>query len=150
LCRPLPPSVSGTPVSVKDPDKRVDITCILCRKFTRKLGKEQTLRGCTVMTREDKLKEKYKIFETSLYFIRNRNETRVINKLPEILEEYTTYSPNIIDIQDIYALTLNKLEPRYTQQFSIVFNEPVSDEDIEDAIRKAIEKVKSNPKTPSN
>lgn len=102
------------------------------------------------MSREDRLKEKYKIFDTSLYFIRNRNETRVINILPKILEEYTSYSPNIIDIQDIYALTLNKLEPRYTQQFSIVFNEPVSDEHIENAIRESIEKVKSNPKTPSN
>lgn len=99
------------------------------------------------MTKEERLKQKYSIYgSNSLYYIRNRNEVRTINLLPEVLEEYETYNPDIIDIQDIYALTLNLLPPRYTQEMSIVFHEHVTDENIKNALHEAIEKVRANPK----
>jgi hypothetical protein len=81
----------------------------------------------------------------NLNSIRNRNELRVIAKLPEILNEYPDFEPNIIDIQDIYALSLNLLPAFYTQEFSIVLKKTVDDQHICIALHKAIEIVKTNP-----
>lgn len=78
--------------------------------------------------------------------IRNRNEKRVISCLPEVLAEYPDFHPDRIGIQDIYALSLNKLPPRYTQAFSIVLHDPVSDDEVRNAVRSAVEHVRSNPK----
>lgn len=77
--------------------------------------------------------------------IRNRNEMRVLEQLPRTLDEYPDFEPNIIDIQDIYALSLNLLPAFYTQAFSIVLKKPIDDQKVQDAIRKAIEIVRGNP-----
>ena len=81
----------------------------------------------------------------NLNAIRNRNELRVIAQLPEILNEYDNFEPTIIDIQDIYALSLNLLPAFYTQEFSIVLKKTTDDQHIRDALRKAIEVVMGNP-----
>jgi hypothetical protein len=81
----------------------------------------------------------------NLNAIRNRNELRVIAQLPEILKEYPDFEPNIVDIQDIYALSLNLLPAFYTQEFSIVLKKTIDDQHIGIAVRKAIEIVKANP-----
>jgi hypothetical protein len=77
--------------------------------------------------------------------IRNRNEMKVLEQLPKILDEYPDFQPNIIDIQDIYALSLNLLPAFYTQAFSIVLKKPIDDQKVQDAVRKAIEIVRGNP-----
>lgn len=77
--------------------------------------------------------------------IRNRNERRVIARMKTLLAEYGDYEPDILAIQDIYALALNLLPARYTQQFTIVLQDPVDDAAVENAVRKAIEKVRANP-----
>ncbi len=77
--------------------------------------------------------------------IRNRNEMRVLEQLPMILDEYPEFQPDIIDIQDIYALSLNLLPAFYTQAFSIVLKKPIDDQKVQDAVRKAIEIVRGNP-----
>ncbi|MCF8105002.1 MAG: late competence development ComFB family protein [Desulfohalobiaceae bacterium] len=97
------------------------------------------------MTGNNILKTKRSFRGIDLNRIRNRNEVRVINQLPDILKEYPDFEPHIINIQDVYALTLNLLPPRYIQQLSIVLQEPVSDEQIREALRKAIEKVRVHP-----
>jgi hypothetical protein len=81
----------------------------------------------------------------NLNSIRNRNELQVIAQLPKILDEYPDFEPNILDIQDIYALSLNLLPAFYTQEFSIVLKKSINDQHICDALRKAIEIVKANP-----
>jgi len=81
----------------------------------------------------------------SLARIRNRNEKRVRNRLLEVMAEYTEFDPDLIDVEDIYALTLNQLPSRYTQERSVVLNEDVTEDMIVKAIRVSIEKVKSNP-----
>ncbi len=81
----------------------------------------------------------------NLNAIRNRNELRVIKHLPEILKEYPDFEPNLIDIQDIYALSLNLLPAFYTQEFSIVLKKTTDDQQVRDTIRKAIEIVMGNP-----
>ena len=81
----------------------------------------------------------------NLNAIKNRNELRVIEQLPEILKEYPDFEPNLIDIQDIYALSLNLLPAFYTQDFSIVLKKTTDDQHVRDTIRKAIEIVMGNP-----
>ncbi len=77
--------------------------------------------------------------------IRNRNEERVARLMPTVLAEFLDYKPSYLDIQDIYALTLNNLTPRYKQSGSIVIREPVSDAEILRELRQAIGKVELSP-----
>jgi len=88
---------------------------------------------------------RYEYGDLSLFQIRNRNETRVIALLQEALNEFPDYQPEYIDIQDIYALTLNKLTPRYAQECTLVLQEPVTDDLIRDKIREAIRRVQKYP-----
>jgi len=91
------------------------------------------------------LLESYVVAGTNLFFIRNRNERRVIEAMREILDGLPEFTPNDIDIQDIYALTLNSLAPRYIQQGTIVLREPVRPEAIHDAVRSAVDTVRQRP-----
>lgn len=78
--------------------------------------------------------------------IRNRNEIRVVNLMPEILDQY--YEDFIfeqLDVEDIYALTLNLLPSRYVQRGSIIISARVSDYEIRSKIREAVDRVLNNP-----
>lgn len=77
--------------------------------------------------------------------IRNRNEQRVIKLMPQVLAEHLDYRPSYLDIQDIYALTLNNLSPRYRQHGSIVISDPVSDAEIIRELRRAVNQVELAP-----
>lgn len=77
--------------------------------------------------------------------IYNKNEKRVILALEKILAGIDDWEPEALDVQDIYALALNSLPPRYVQDGTIVFNEPVKRADIENAVEKAVEKVRKSP-----
>lgn len=90
--------------------------------------------------------EKYRLGDTSLYDIRNRNETRVVKALHQWLGEPDTPSLNPRQLQDVYALALNLLPARYAQRGTIVVHEPVRTDDILKAIRTACGTVLSNPK----
>ena len=79
------------------------------------------------------------------YSIRNKNEDRVINLLPEVLAEFPDCAPNRTNIEDIYALTLNMLPARYVQSVSLVIDEPVTDETIRLMMREAICTVRARP-----
>lgn len=84
--------------------------------------------------------------EVDLSRINNRNEKRVAALMPEILDQY--YEDFIfehLDIQDIYALTLNLLPARYVQRGSIILSDRISDFEIKSKIREAIERVLDNP-----
>lgn len=87
----------------------------------------------------------YQYEDISLFQIRNRNETRVIALLPEILNHFPEYKPEMLDVQDIYALALNKLKPRYTQGCTLVLNEPVTDDIIRKKIEQAVRRVRKYP-----
>ena len=80
-----------------------------------------------------------------LFNIRNRNEKRIMKVIPEILEEYPEFQPNSMDIKDIYALALNSLPARYVQVTTIILKEPVTDMQVKDAVRGAVERVMKNP-----
>jgi len=77
--------------------------------------------------------------------IYNKNEKRVVLAMEKFLAAITDWEPEGLDVQDIYALALNSLPPRYVQDGTIVFNEPVKRADIEHAVKTAIEKVRKSP-----
>lgn len=90
-------------------------------------------------------RSKYEVNGVPLENIRNRNELRVIKLMPRVLAEHLDFKPTYLDIQDIYALTLNNLAPRYKQSGSIVIRDPVSDAEIIRELREAINKVELSP-----
>jgi hypothetical protein len=77
--------------------------------------------------------------------IYNKNEKRVVLAMEKYLSTMTDWEPEALDIQDIYALALNSLPPRYVQDGTIVFNEPVKRTDIEHVVKVAVNKVKNSP-----
>jgi len=92
------------------------------------------------------LHEKYRLGDADFYHIRNRNEARVLRMMEKVLTEPPGMPPSAADLHDIYALALNSLPARYAQQGSIVLRDPVRDEDVLEAVRKAIATVVHNPK----
>lgn len=92
------------------------------------------------------LKKPLKIRGVDVSKITNRNESRVASLIPEIIEEYyEDYIFEDLDIQDIYALSLNLLPAAYAQAGSIVLSDRISDYEIRAKIRKAVERVLDNP-----
>ncbi|GFM34364.1 late competence development ComFB family protein [Desulfovibrio subterraneus] len=91
-------------------------------------------------------KDKYHIGTINVSEIRNRNEVRVIKMIQKVMSEPPGYQPDELSLQDIYALALNSLPPRYTQAGTIVLRDPVKDEDVLAAVRKAFAIVVQNPK----
>ncbi|BDQ33331.1 late competence development ComFB family protein [Pseudodesulfovibrio portus] len=76
----------------------------------------------------------------------NRNEKRVAELIPEILEEYFgDFIFEDLDIQDIYALALNLIPAGYAQPGSIVLSNRLSNYEIRAKIRAAAERVLDNP-----
>jgi len=92
------------------------------------------------------LSNDYEKLDSAFEKIRNRNEQRVKKILLGMLKEFEWHQLDLLDLQDIYALSLNLLPARYTQEFSVVLKESVPDDQIKKAIRKAAMKVLNNPK----
>ncbi|MGK5090851.1 late competence development ComFB family protein [Deltaproteobacteria bacterium TL4] len=84
--------------------------------------------------------------DVSLKHIINRNEERVGRLMPRVLDEFPGRNFSDIDIEDIYALTLNRLTPRYVQFGSLIEHEDLTDERIQDQIRNAIRIVTTHPR----
>lgn len=92
------------------------------------------------------MNKKYTIDNVNMENIRNRNETRVIAAMQQALAEYPSFQPQDLDLQDIYAYTLNILPPRYVQSGTIVLNEEVNHQFILEKVHEAIQKVQNAPK----
>ena len=91
-------------------------------------------------------KKPLKINGVDISKISNRNEQRVADLIPAILDEYyIDYIFEDLDIQDIYALTLNLIPSGYAQAGSIVLSDRLSDYEIRTKIRIAVERVLDNP-----
>ena len=92
------------------------------------------------------MEKSYKVRNVDLNGIRNRNEVRVIKLMNEVLADFPDFQFEKMDLEDIYALTLNHLPGRYVQRGSIVLREDVSNEEIKDKIRESVKVVYDNPK----
>jgi hypothetical protein len=91
-------------------------------------------------------RDKYKMGNVDFFNIRNRNEGRVIKVLQELLRKKGTPLVSDKDMQDIYALALNALPPRYTQRGTIVLRDPVTKAEMYDAVEDAYDHVMGRPK----
>ena len=89
--------------------------------------------------------EYYVARSANLDKVRNKNEDRVKAIIPEVLKYFPSFEPNGIDIEDIYALALNNLPPRYIQAGGIVLREPVGDELIRQEVERAARIVRERP-----
>ena len=82
--------------------------------------------------------------------VRNRNEKMVIAALENFLasDRGRSYQEllSVKDIQDIYALALNRLPSRYAQPGTIIIGNPVRDSDAAEAVMEAFETVLNYPK----
>ncbi|MBF0276693.1 MAG: late competence development ComFB family protein [SAR324 cluster bacterium] len=77
--------------------------------------------------------------------IRNQNESRVKAMMLDVLKEFDNYYPTKIDLEDIYALTLNKLPARYIQAEGFTLEEDITEEEICENLRSAIKRVSQSP-----
>jgi hypothetical protein len=91
-------------------------------------------------------RDKYKMGDVDFFNIRNRNEGRVIKALQELLQRKGSPWISEKDLQDIYALALNVLPPRYTQRGTIVLRDPVTKREILAALEDAYDQVVERPK----
>ena len=87
----------------------------------------------------------FNIRGANLSVVFNRNEKRVALAMKKILGAMPDWQTDTFDIQDVFALSLNYLPPRYVQYSTLVINDPVSDMDIEKAVKEAIRVVQANP-----
>ena len=87
----------------------------------------------------------YLFGDLDLMEIRNYNEVRVISSMRRILGSVPEYEPNDIDIQDIYALAVSSLPPRYRQFGIEVYREEVTDAMVDEAVFKAVQAVREHP-----
>lgn len=90
--------------------------------------------------------EKFTINGTDLSSIHNRNEERVVKTIVSLLASLPDVVISSNDLQDIYAISLNAIPPRYTQTGTIVLRDPVQQEQLTKVVREAFKFVISNPR----
>jgi Late competence development protein ComFB len=93
-------------------------------------------------------KEKYQSFGVDLSSVRNVWETRLIKYMNEVLPEFPDFDYCSICIQDVYALSINQLTPKYVQQGTVLLKKEYTENDFRDIIEEAVEKVLANPNHP--
>ena len=91
-------------------------------------------------------RDKYKMGDVDFFNIRNRNEGRVVKVLHEYMQKKGNPLISEKDLQDIYALALNVLPPRYTQRGTIVLRDPVTKHEVYAAVEDAYDQVVEHPK----
>jgi len=92
--------------------------------------------------------EDYEIFGVSLLNIRNSNEKKVIQFMKELIPQFPDFDYCTICLQDVYALALNQLTPRYTQAGTIILRKQLQEDDYRDVVESAIETVLKNVNHP--
>ena len=90
-------------------------------------------------------KDKYVSFGVNLSNVRNAWETRLIKCMDDVLPDFTDFDYCAICIQDVYALAMNQLVPKYVQQGTVLLKKEYSDQDFRDVIEAAVEKVLNHP-----
>lgn len=94
-------------------------------------------------------KEDYEVFGISVETIKNKNEKKVIRFMRELIPQFPEFDYCSICIQDVYALSLNQLSPRYIQAGTIILRKEFTDSDYKDVVEKSIEQVLKNKNHPS-
>ncbi|MBU2513262.1 late competence development ComFB family protein [bacterium] len=92
--------------------------------------------------------EDFEVFGISVESIRNRNESQVIKYMRELIPQFPDFDYCSICVQDVYALSLNQLAPRYVQKGTIVLRKEFQESDFRDVVEGAIEQVLKNRNHP--
>ena len=74
--------------------------------------------------------ESKEVFGVSLENVRNKNEEKVIKYMKELIPQFPEFDYCSLCIQDVYALSLNQLSPRYTQAGTIILKKDFKEEDL--------------------
>ena len=90
-------------------------------------------------------KEKYESFGVNLATVRNAWETKLIRCMGEVLPNFPEFDFCTICIQDVYALAMNQLNPKYVQQGTVLLKKQYTDADFKRVIEFAVERVMKNP-----
>jgi hypothetical protein len=89
-------------------------------------------------------KQDYDAFGIQLENVRNQNEIRVVKMMRELIPQFPDFDYCPICIQDVYALSLNQVSPKYVQIGTIVLKRELTDEDLRDIVENAVEQVLKN------
>jgi len=93
--------------------------------------------------------ERYRISDFSLESIRNRQEARVATAMRDVLPDVADFCGCRLCVEDVYAIALNTLPPHYVQSGAMLLGRPLpTDEDVERAVRDALDKVRVRPNHP--
>lgn len=84
------------------------------------------------------------VFGVSMATVRNNNEKKVIAFMKEIIPQFPDFDYCSICLQDVYALSLNRLSPRYTQSGTIILKKELTDEDYRDVVESSVATVTKN------
>lgn len=90
-------------------------------------------------------KQLYEINGVSLYDVRNSYESKVIAIMRELIEAYDAFDGCSICLQDVYALSMSKIKPKYVQAGTIVLRKEDSEQVLKKAVKFSIEKVIEKP-----
>ena len=94
------------------------------------------------------MRKEDEVFGVTLDNVRNRNEEKVIEYMKELIPQFPEFDYCSLCIQDVYALSLNQLSPRYTQSGTIILKKDLKEDDFRDVVESAIEKVTKKVKHP--
>ncbi len=92
--------------------------------------------------------EHYKIGNINLINVRNVNEVKVIKMMKQVLPDYPKFDNCTLCFQDIYALSVSKVTPRYVQAGTIMLKKSDDETKIEQIVRSAFEMVIKQPNHP--
>ena len=90
--------------------------------------------------------ERYLYNDFSLASVRNRQESRVVRAMREIVPKDPEFCGCRICVEDVYAMALNLLPAHYVQSGAMVLGEPPpNDDDIRRAVTDALDTVRVRP-----
>ncbi|MFC1476968.1 late competence development ComFB family protein [candidate division KSB1 bacterium] len=92
--------------------------------------------------------DEYMIDDCQLFNIRNLNEVEVVKAIRVMRDRYPDFCNCCICIEDVYALALNLLSPKYKQQSSIILQDKIDPDEVEDIVEKAIQRIMDHPNHP--
>lgn len=92
--------------------------------------------------------QKYESFNVDLSDVRNAWEVKVIKCMNELLPEFPEFDFCTICIQDVYALSMNQISPKYVQRGTVLLRKEYTEADLKDIVESSIERVLKNPNHP--
>lgn len=92
--------------------------------------------------------DKYESFGVNLSNVRNSCEVEVIKHMNQLLPDFPEFDYCTICIQDVYALSMNQLTPKYMQEGTVLLKKEHTSDDFKNAVQMAVQRVIKNPNHP--